>query len=240
MRQSLQISTCMVMTLALAACGGGGGESSSAPATGERTFPSQVNIRGTNYTALMSSGMRLYGQNGLFELACVSVGKDCDMGATEISYENGTASQSVSADGGITLTLKSPGGVNTTTMKLDSQWGMLQDPRGCTYSRPLQLPADIPLTVGNTYSTSGVTVTRTCPDGSSSTDTWYGRKFFIQTDTGETTQWTYDAFDAAKVHSYQVSFSITWDTVQNTIGRMMLIDIYDYKKNKGVLFNSAP
>ena len=59
-------------------------------------------------------------------------------------------------------------------------------------------------------------------------------------DTGETTQWTYDAFDAAKVHSYQVSFSITWDTVENTFGRMMLIDIYDYKKNKGVLFNSAP
>ena len=59
MRQSLQISTCMVMTIALAACGGGGGggESSSAPATGERTFPSQVNIRGTSYTALMSSGM---------------------------------------------------------------------------------------------------------------------------------------------------------------------------------------
>lgn len=162
------------------------------------------------------------------------------MGAVETDYSGGTVSRTVASDGGITLTLSSPGGTNTTTMKLDSQWGMLQDPRGCTYSRPLQLPADIPLSVNNAYSTSGVSVTRTCPDGSSSTDTWYGRKSVQTSGTTETTGWTYDAFDASNVHSYQVTFMVYWDTAQSALTSMMLVDIYDYKRRKGALFKGSP
>jgi len=236
-----------IVTAFLAACGGGGGGTSGGtqtPPSDGRTFAAQTAVHGTTYSALVARGLRIsdagLGGSGLFGLTCPYADGGCEMGATETDYTGGTVAQTVAADGTITLAFSNQSGTSTTTMKLDSQWGMVQDPRGCTYSRPLQLPADIPLSVGNAYSTSGVSVTRTCPDGSSSTDTWYGRKFSDITSTSETTRWIYDAFDAANTHSYQVTFSVTWNTAQNTLASIMLVDIYDYKRGKGTLFTAAP
>lgn len=228
-----------IVTALLAACGGGGGGTQTPPSEG-RTFAAQTVVHGMTYSALVAGGLHLAGSNGLFALTCPYADGGCEMGAVEIDYSGGTVSRTVAPDGTITLSFSSQGGTSSTTMKLDSQWGMLQDPRGCTYSRPLQLPADIPLSVGYAYSTSGVSVTRTCPDGSSSTDTWYGRKFSDVTNASETTRWIYDAFDAANVHSYQVAFSVTWNTAQNTLASIMLADIYDYKRVKGTLFTGTP
>ena len=256
-KPTFQISVIMsaVVLCVVAGCGGGGGSGNSAsPTTPEgRTFAAQTAVHGTTYSALVAGGLRIsdagLGGSGLFGLTCPYSDGGCEMGATETDYTGGTAVQTVAADGTIALTFSNQGGTSSTTMKLDSQWGMVQDPRGCTYSRPLQLPADIPLSVGNAYSTSGVSVTRTCPDGSSSTDTWYGRKFsdttstcgiFDITSTCETTRWIYDAFDAANTHDYQVAFSVTWNMTKNTLKNIMLVDIYDYKRVKGTLFTGTP
>lgn len=110
----------------------------------------QTSVHGTTYGALVAGGLRLpgMGSSGFFGLSCPYADGGCEMGATETDYTGGTVVQTVAADGTITLTLRTQSGTRSTTMKLDSQWGMLQDPRGCTYSRPLQLPANIPLSVG--------------------------------------------------------------------------------------------
>jgi len=243
-KSSVIMSTAVLF--AVVGCGGGSSENSASPtASSERTFAAQTSVHGTTYSALLTDGLRIPGGNGLvtsgfFGLACLHADGGCEMGATETDYSGGTVVQTAASNGTVTLTLSNQGGSSSSTMKLDGQWGMLQDPRGCTYSRPLQLPADIPLSVGYAYSTSGVSVTRTCPDGSSSTDTLYGRKFSEVTSTNETTRWVYDAFDASNVRSYQIAFSVTWNTAQNKLASIMLVSLYDYKRSKGTLFESAP
>lgn len=245
-KSSVIMSTAVLF--AVVGCGGGSSENSASPtASSERTFAAQTSVHGTTYTSLLAGGLRIPGGNGVvtsgfFGLTCPYADGGCEIlgAATEADYSGGTVVQTVASDGTVTLTLSNQGGTSSTTMKLDGQWGMLQDPRGCTYSRPLQLPADIPLSVGYAYSTSGVSVTRTCPDGSSSTDTLYGRKFSEVTSTNETTRWVYDAIDASNVRSYQMAFSVTWNTAQNNLASIMLVSLYDYKRIKGTLFVSAP
>lgn len=240
-KSSVIMSTAVLF--AVVGCGGGSSENSASPtSSSERTFAAQTSVHGTTYDALVAGGLRLpsMGSGGFFGLSCPYADGGCEFGAVETNYSGGTVTRTVANDGGITLTFNNQGGTSSTTMKLDGQWGMLQDPRGCTYSRPLQLPADIPLSVGYAYSTSGVSVTRTCPDGSSSTDTLYGRKFSEVTSTNETTRWVYDAIDASNVRSYQMAFSVTWNTAQNNLASIMLVSLYDYKRSKGTLFVSTP
>jgi hypothetical protein len=243
-------SASVCAALFLVGCGGGGSTNDTLQALPavDRTFPAQTTIHGGTFTQLTADALKLPapvdsiagGRSGLYSsLSCPYADGGCELGLMEVDYSDGGVVRSIATDGTITFSLSSLGG-RSTSMKLDSQWAMVQDPRGCIYSKPFQLPADIPLSVNYAYSTSGVSVTRTCPDGSSSTDTWYGRKFSETTNSSETTRWIYDAFDAVKTHSYQIAFSVTWNTTQNRLVNIMLVDIYDYKHNTGTLFSVVP